>query len=412
MDKERKFTLYLYAVITAGMVVFGFSFRMIDFSLEFLPHFFTFLLLNLVAEIMPVHLPYGTSISVSFAVVYAAILLFSPYFAAITAFFGMTIATLPTGLHKGLFNGAQYALSAFLSGVVFWQLGGYGFQWESPAFYGAIVSSIGVFFLCNAFLVMQVISLSTEISLSTMWKKNINGIIIQYFAMFPFSLLLYLIYTNVGYWGIVLFFIPLMVARYSFKLYVETKKGHLDLLRALSAAIDAKDPYTRGHSSRVSQLALLLAEELRLGDRRKEMLEYAAVLHDVGKIGINDAILGKKSSLDEEEMMVVKEHPAIGQEIVSGIDFLKDAAMFVRAHHERCDGSGYPDRKKGSDIPLEAKILAVADVFDALTSDRPYRKAFSYENAFHIMEKDERECYDCKVVAALRKIISEGEFHC
>ncbi len=410
MEKERKFSFFLYSVIAVGLVVLIISLQLIDISLDGLPLFLIFLLLTLVAEMTPIHLPYGTAISVSFAVVYAAILLVSPPFAALTAFCGMTLATLPSGINKGLFNGSQYAISAFLSALVFQWLGGYEFHWESLAFYGAVFSSIGVFFLCNAFLVMQVISLSTGTSLSTLWKRNINGIIIQYFAMFPFSLLLYLIYINVGYWGIVLFFIPLMVARYSFKLYAETKQSHMDLLRALSAAIDAKDPYTRGHSSRVSQLALMLADRLRLGERRKEMLEYAALLHDVGKIGINDAILGKNSSLDEEEMMVVREHPAIGQEIIADISFLKDAATFVRAHHERCDGSGYPDRKKGCDIPVEAKILAVADVFDALTSDRPYRKAYSYEKALEIIENDEREYYDPNVVSALREVISEGEF--
>jgi putative nucleotidyltransferase with HDIG domain len=199
-----------------------------------------------------------------------------------------------------------------------------------------------------------------------------------------------------------------MIARYSFKLYVETKKVHLELLRALTAALDAKDPYTQGHSARVAKISLAIAEKLNLSDKKQEMIEYAALLHDVGKIGIEDAILRKPGPLTEGEYIIVKQHPVIGFDIVSKVDFLKEIAGLIRSHHERCNGSGYPDGKKQTDLPVESLILAVADVFEALTSDRPYRKAYSVEEALIIMENEGNEYYDFKVIKALKEILQEG----
>ena len=138
------------------------------------------------------------------------------------------------------------------------------------------------------------------------------------------------------------------------------------------------------------------------------MIEYAALLHDVGKIGIEDAILRKPGPLTEGEYIIVKQHPVIGFDIVSKVDFLKEIAGLIRSHHERCNGSGYPDGKKQTDLPVESLILAVADVFEALTSDRPYRKAYSVEEALIIMENEGNEYYDFKVIKALKEILQEG----
>jgi len=144
-------------------------------------------------------------------------------------------------------------------------------------------------------------------------------------------------------------------------------------LGALAAAIDAKDPYTHGHSERVTRFALLTAKALRLTRKDLDSLEYGGLLHDVGKIGISDSILTKTGRLTIEEFAILKRHPAIGGDILKNIAFLADARELVVHHHEKYDGSGYPDGLKGLDIPLGARILAVADAFDAMTSDRPYR---------------------------------------
>ncbi|QPM67360.1 HD-GYP domain-containing protein [Atribacter laminatus] len=406
--KKQLLNLYIYSVIICGIALFLYSLLTTNFSHFPLAKIITFLVLIIVTEALPIHLSPHTSISVSFAIIYAFILLTNPYLVMIVTFIGNVIIYMKTGWQKSLFNGAQFAISAFLSGYVFQLLGGYSYTWNQLTFYIAIVISILVFFLSNAFLVVMVISLSTGIPIPVLWKKDVNGILLQYFGLFPYSLLLYLIYLRIGYVGLFLFLFPLMIARYSFKLYVETKKVHLELLRALTAALDAKDPYTQGHSDRVAKVSLAIAEKLNLSDKKRETIEYAALLHDVGKIGIEDAILRKPGPLTEGEYIIVKQHPVIGFDIVSKVDFLKEIAGLIRSHHERCNGSGYPDGKKQTDLPIESLILAVADVFEALTSDRPYRKAYSVEEALTIMENEGNQYYDMKVINALKEILQEG----
>ncbi|BER91555.1 HD-GYP domain-containing protein [Atrimonas thermophila] len=407
VKKEAILNLYIVAVALAGILICGWA--LWNFNLSFANFFFLFffLALTLIAELLPVPLPNRAAISVSFAIVYGVILLSSPLIAALIAFGGASLGTSRFGLRKALFNGSQYALSAYFSGRVFELLGGYGFEWTNPQLYIAIVLSVLTFFAVNAFLVMGAISLSEGVPLRLLWKQDINGILVQYFALFPLSVLLYLIHSTVGYAGILLFFFPLLVARYSFKLYVETKKTHLELLRALTAALDAKDPYTQGHSLRVAQVALKIASRFKLPERRLEMLEYAALLHDVGKIGIKDAILLKPQKLTASEYEVIKTHPLVGYEIVANVDFLREVAEIIRSHHERCDGSGYPDGKRAEELSLEARILAVADAFDALTSDRPYRRAFAIQEALQIMKNDERGRYDQEILGILEAIVKE-----
>lgn len=408
--KKVWFYFYIVAIVVGGFALFGYSLFSVDLASREWLMLVTFSVSTFLAELVPVHLPDGkTAISVSFALVYASILLSSPFLATMVAFLGIFWPTLRSGWYRGLFNASQFAISTFFSGLVFSLLQGYNYKfvWQSYHFYVAVLVSIIVFFFCNTSLVMGVVSLQNRIPFRTLWKKDVNGILFQYFALFPLSLLLYFAYVSVGFVGIVLFFFPLMVARYSFKLFVDTKRMHLELLRALTAAVDAKDPYTHGHSARVAQLSLWIAEELNLSGRRREILEYAAVLHDVGKIGVTDAILSKNGRLSDEEYQIIKEHPVIGHRIVGGVEFLKEVANVVLAHHERCDGLGYPYGKLEREIPLEAKIVAVADVFDALTSERPYRRAYTLEEAFHIMDNEEEGHFDKEVFSALKKIISQ-----
>ncbi len=161
--------------------------------------------------------------------------------------------------------------------------------------------------------------------------------------------------------------------------------GYLDTIRSLASAIDARDPYTRGHSQRVAALAVEIGRELKLPPDALLSLEYGGVLHDIGKIGMPDAILGKVAPLTPDERDLAKIHPRIGSEIVAGVSFLAAAAPAIRSHHERWDGSGYPDRLAGEAIPLVARIVNAADTWDACTSERPYQKAFSTARALEIV---------------------------
>jgi HD-GYP domain-containing protein (c-di-GMP phosphodiesterase class II) len=177
--------------------------------------------------------------------------------------------------------------------------------------------------------------------------------------------------------------------------------GYLETLRALVNAIDAKDPYTAGHSQRTADFAVAIGRALRLSDEELKEIEVGGLLHDIGKIGIAEQILRKPATLDDDEMKIMRNHPSIGDGVVRDIELLRRIRPMVRNHHERYDGSGYPDGLKGEDIPLGARIIAVADTFDAITSDRCYQPGRPPPEAVPILRRLSGPLLDAKVVEAL-----------
>ena len=192
-----------------------------------------------------------------------------------------------------------------------------------------------------------------------------------------------------------------LVAERTFKLqeaYRTLKKAYLDSVKVLAGAIDAKDPYTRGHSDRVRQMSLQIATALGFTEERMEVLEYGALLHDIGKIGIRDEILRKPEPLNAEEYQTIREHPLIGVKIVEGVEFFKDKIPMIRNHHEQFDGKGYPDGLVGEAIPLEARIIAVPDAFDAMASLRPHRRAMPVDEVIEEMERGKGKQFDPQIL--------------
>jgi response regulator RpfG family c-di-GMP phosphodiesterase len=178
-------------------------------------------------------------------------------------------------------------------------------------------------------------------------------------------------------------------------------------LKALAAALETRDHETHGHSQRVVSFSLRLGYELGLDKEQLMSLEFGSLLHDIGKIGVPDAILRKPAALDEDEWIKMRQHPLHGQQILRGIEFLEGAARVVAQHHEKWDGSGYPLGLKGEDIDLNARIFAVADAFDALTSDRVYRAAQSYEAASTELDRCISQHFDPKIVEAFHRVPKE-----
>jgi len=190
-------------------------------------------------------------------------------------------------------------------------------------------------------------------------------------------------------------------------LYASLEEGYLETILALANSIDSKDPYTRGHSQRVGDIAVEIGREMGLIGRQLKHLQYGGILHDIGKIGIPEAILCKQSRLNEEEMLVMRQHPSIGDNIVRPISFLATVRAAVRNHHERWDGTGYPDALRGEDIPLVARIVNCADTFDACTSTRPYQQALPLEQALAILERLRGNQLDPSVLDALRRVVGK-----
>ena len=159
------------------------------------------------------------------------------------------------------------------------------------------------------------------------------------------------------------------------------------MLSVLRRAIEARDPYTQGHSARVTAMAEALARRLRWDDERLAMLRVGGPLHDIGKLGVSDDVLRKRGRLDARELAEIREHPTLGAKILLRLVAFRGAIPYVLYHHERWDGTGYPTGRSGEEIPVEARVLAIADAFDAMTSDRPYRRALSPDEALAEVER-------------------------
>ena len=186
----------------------------------------------------------------------------------------------------------------------------------------------------------------------------------------------------------------------------ELEETQLSTMQALAAAVEARDPYTCGHCERVTQYALAVAESLAFSDEELEVLKRAAILHDIGKVAVPDNILRKNGRFSEDDWIEVRKHPEAGQIMLAHLKFLWPSLPLIRHHHERCDGSGYPDALAADEIPSGARILAVADAFDAMTSDRPYREAFALPDAVGELERCAGSQFDPKIVKVFLEVLS------
>ena len=369
-----------------------------------------FIVLSTITEFMPVDLPVGGRVTIGFPVDFVVILVYGPAWALLVTFLGEIIAdaiTRRTVWYKILFNASQYALSAGIAGMVYQELGGVvGTVNLTNYIVPAAICAI-IYFFINSNLFMIVISLAEKIHILSVWKKRIRGTVATYIALAPMGFVMAMVYVSTGIWGIILFFFPLILARRSFELYTKMRKVYLETIRALAEAIDAKDPYTKGHSERVAETSVVLAQELNLPGREIENIEYTALLHDIGKIGIADSILGKESSLTSQEFDKIKEHTVMGAKIIEPVDFLKDSYEAIYHHHEKYNGKGYPDGLKEKDIPLLSRIIAVADAYDAMGSDRPYRKKLSKDKILKELKDQAGKQFDPEIVKVLISILDK-----
>jgi len=399
-----KLKIYIGVITTSAIVLFIYlipslpSLSNIWFVLIF------FLAISAFAEFIPVDLPVSGAVSIGFPIDFVLILVYGPALAmlitALGALIGETIER-ERSWYKEMFNASQFALSAGLAGIVYQKLGGIVGAVNLSNYIIPAIACALVYYLVNSNLFIMVTHLAEGKSIWSIWKTQLKGIIVTYIALAPIGFIMAMVYVTIGIWGIILFFFPLILARRSFELYTKMRRVYLETIRALAAAIDAKDPYTKGHSERVAKTSVALAQELNLSDRDIENIEYTALLHDIGKIGIADNILGKNSSLTNEEFDKIKEHTVMGAKIIEPVDFLKNSYKAIYHHHEKYNGKGYPDGLKEKDIPLLARIIAVADAYDAMSSDRPYRKKLNKDKILKELKDQSGKQFDPEVVKAL-----------
>lgn len=352
---------------------------------------------------------YGTySVSLAFPMVVAAMTIAGPAGAGLAAAVSSTnLPDLRSGrpLSYTVFNVGQVLFSACLGGWVYVWLGGTLMQFtgSNPTFVpltlAAVVAAGAVYSLAN----MCLTAMGSWLATGTPPLQVLSAMVQYAPTQFALSLVGFLVaqVIDVSMLALPLFLFPLLLARQTYQRYAGMHEAYVDTVRSLVKALEAKDPYTRGHSQRVAEYASQIALELRLDSRSREALEKAALLHDIGKLAIPSDILKKPGKLNGRELSEIRMHPARGAAMIGKIPPLRSLQESVGAHHEKLDATGYPRGLAGDDIPLMARILAVADAYDAMTTDRAYRGAMSHSDAVMELRAGIGSQFDGEVVHAL-----------
>lgn len=366
------------------------------------------------SEARPVALPSGGHATPSAVLDLPALVLIGPFW---TAVLDLASTLLVQGffqrkpLLKVVFNAASNVVTYYAAVGAFRLAGGEVGRLAIPGDLLALLACGAAYFVANSGLVSVVIGLAEGPSPWRVWQRNFLHSLLHHLSFVALGTLVAVTYLGVGVWAFALCGIPFIVARHAFRLYMEIRSDLKDFVRALSEVLEEVDPYTRHHSVRVAEYAVRLARGLRRPEREVEEIEYAALVHDIGKIGPqHQHILQKPGSLSHEEQRTLRAHPGAGADIVAKVRALRRAAEIVRSHHERPDGQGYPFGLRSDDVPLGARILNVADAFDAMTSDRPYRRALSLEAAVGELKRGAGTQFDAEVVSCLVRLHDEGRF--
>lgn len=393
-----KAKVYIATLTLLALAFVSYLYVIMDWTGFHWASFLIFLFLTLISDSFPVSMPRGGVVSVGFASLFASILLFEPLIVVAIAVLSDLFAlrkgrTLP----KYIFNASQLALAVGSSSLAYRILNPAG-QGITASFFGSCLVALLICFFLNTTFVTLILSFIQNENPYSLWRTNAKWSTPNFLSMAPLGMLITLIYVNIGFWGLVLFLVPLALARHSFQSYIDMRQAFLDTIKSLSTAIDAKDSYTRGHSQRVSEYAVALARELKWPEDKIDLFQYVAVIHDVGKIAIPEDILHKTGKLTAEQLKVMQKHTTIGSDIIKNIKLFEEGGLIVNHHHERWDGTGYPSALKGEQIPEGARILAIADAFDAMISDRPYRRAMHPLSALQEIRSNAGTQFDPRMV--------------
>ena len=345
--------------------------------------------LFLVCESTPTAiLPHQVAWSPGYAATLASVVLVGPWGAAIVGLVSAFSIRRSLKPAQRVFNGAMYALSAYAAGRVFLALGGVvGVPPHDsfPQIIGPFVGAAAAHIVANYGMVSVVLWLTSG---GESGRRLLNlRLSLPDLGYAVFGLLIAALWSVVGAFAAILVLIPLFVARWAIAQFANQQRAYEATLRVLCQAVETKDFYTRGHSERVSRGSVMIARAIGMRPERVEAIRYAGMLHDVGKLGVPTSVLQKRSSLTDEEYAAIQLHPMRGLDIVREIGFLDEALAGIMHHHERIDGRGYPMGLAGDEIPEFARVLAVADAFDSMTSNRSYRGARPVEEAVAELRK-------------------------
>jgi HD-GYP domain-containing protein (c-di-GMP phosphodiesterase class II) len=357
-----------------------------------------------VASALPVRMPRGMLVTVSIAPVIAATTLGGPAAGAWIALIGSTEVRELRGRvpwYGTLANHAGIVLPAAVGGVVIELIRGPSSS--VPLDFLATLTGAAAYFGLNLLIVSVLLHLRTQQRLRELFIGDVTAFWGNLFALAPLAWLMARMYSlaGAGWWAMLLFALPLYTTRVAYNRFVEMREMFTQTIGALAEAVDKRDPFTSKHSRRVMQIGVDIGREMRVSAPELEALEWGGLLHDVGKIGVPDAVLLKSDRLTRDERMTMNAHPVLGAQIIAPVTKLAPELPIIRHHHEWYNGSGYPDRLIGDEIPKLARILHVADAFEAMTAQRPYRMTpLTPEQALAELRKFAGNQFDPTVVDA------------
>jgi len=388
-----------------------------------------------VAQRVPVFLFRSSAISVSFAAVIAAYVLYgtgAAVWVSLAQALVNSITPRRKPLRKAAFNFGSFALSAFAAGELYRLIGGM----TPPAAIGptllAVALSAGAYFLVNTTLTAVAIASSEGQNVVSVWRTNYSWMPVNFGATAVQGAALALAYQALGLFGVFVFTVPLCVAWFSFRLYMtkstevrqrneelstvnellrqtndRLEQSHISVIGALIGALEAKESHLSGHAATTMHYSVEVGRKLGLGADEIAGIKLGALFHDVGKIGVPESLLSKPDELTDEEWVEMRAHPTIGASLLGNVPMLDRIRPIVLAHHENFDGTGYPAGLKGSEIPLAAQIISVADSYDAMTSERPYRIALRPKQALRELRANAGTQFNPVVVEAFIQVVIE-----
>ena len=387
------------------------------------------------AQRVPVFLFRSSAISVSFAAVIAAYVLYGTGVAVWVSLAQALVNSITPRrkpLRKAAFNFGSFALSAYAAGELYTVSGGQTPPGTIASTLIAVGISAAVYFLVNTSLTSIAIAMSERQSVVSVWRTNYSWMPVNFGATAVQGAALALAYQALGLFGVFVFTVPLGVAWFSFRLYMakstevrqrneelstvdellrqtndRLEQSHISVIGALIGALEAKESHLSGHAATTMHYSVEVGRKLGLGADEIAAIKLGALFHDVGKIGVPESLLSKPAELTDEEWVEMRAHPMIGASLLGNVPMLERIRPIVLAHHENFDGTGYPHGLKGSEIPLAAQIISVADAYDAMTSERPYRLALRPKQALRELRANAGTQFNPVVVEAFIEVCIE-----
>ncbi len=349
-------------------------------------------------------------LSVTLPVLVATSIIFGPFAGAWTGLLATWTQRELTGeinWRATVFNHAQFSIIGWVVGYVFLAMGG---NVHAVSLLGNLLPLMAVIiigFALNTGFVMAAVSLRKQRSMVEIFRVNYKSLTPSFLLMIPVAFLMAGLYKTLGVWGELAFFVPLAAVRWTITLTKAMRFAYFNTVRIILEGLDAKDPYTYGHSMRVGHYGMVLANHMKMPEDQVEGVGFAGVLHDIGKMATPDHILNKPGRLNIDELLIMQRHPVAGSAMLTHAHIQDCAISGVLHHHERWDGTGYPDNLRGEEIPIETRLITVVDAYDAMTSDRPYRRAMPHQSAIAEIRAGAGIQFDPNVVAKFMEI-AEG----